>query len=65
MLVKEIDSVKDKIYRAIEERKLYEAFRQIEVLLDLGISPALSLKLATIKTTYSYMQYGTIFGAGS
>ena len=57
MLVKEIDSVKDKIYRAIEERKLYEAFRQIEVLLDLGISPALSLKLATIKTTYSYLLF--------
>lgn len=55
MLIKEIEAEKDKIYKAINDRKVYEAFKNIEVLLELGTSPELNSRFATQKTIYSYM----------
>ena len=55
MLEKEINSDRDNIYKAIKEKRLYDAFSYIEVLLDLETSPQLNSRFNAQKTTYSYM----------
>ena len=55
MLEKEINSDRDNIYKAIKEKRLYDAFSYIEVLLDLETSPHLNSRFNVQKTTYSYM----------
>lgn len=55
MLIKEIESAKNKIYRSIEEKRIFDVFNQIEELLSLGSSPNLVPKLKNLRTTYEYM----------
>lgn len=55
MFTKEINQTKESLYKLIEEKNLISTFEEIDTLLELGISPYISQRLESIKTTYSYM----------
>ena len=55
MIVEEIIADRTRIRKNIEERRLFEVFKQLEELLSFGTSPYLDPKFEAQKTTYSYM----------
>ena len=55
MIVEEIIADRTRIRKNIEERRLFEVFKQLEELLSFGTSPYLDSKFEAQKTTYSYM----------
>lgn len=55
MIVKEIESEKIRLYDAIKERRLFFVFEQLNNLLSFSNSTKLSMRLSSLKTTYSYM----------
>lgn len=57
-----INADRDRIYKAIKEKRIYDAFKEIDILFNLECSPNLASRLEAAKNAYSDIAQSVLLG---